>query len=816
MQLFPAKKLGITGREQRFKLFAIGTLISVPPLVTVSCILNKNQVAFESMIYFVLAFLFVLSSSLDLRRVFNKHTIATNTIDTDTAIERHPIDTKKGATGGIRKKAVPFNTIMKRWEEASPGLRKRVFGLFATKEPFEIAGRSPHIDDLLDTLLEKAMTVSKAQMGSVYMVEPEKKRFRVVASRGFCSGPMKDSYISFRESLARLVVSDRKPLILQDTEPDSAPGRANDLRFMPSSFLSMPVFVGDDLIATLNLSYIDSGHELILSTMIGETAFALQNAMLFSEVEGHLKSLQEPTVKLSAAGDQLQRAIAEKAPAEEEMTRLNAAFEQSIDGIALGDAELKISYVNNAFAKMHGYSPEEMVGLAAVDLQNAGNADESKAMTRHVRKQGSWSGKTRHIRKDGEPFPVYMSVTSLRDDEGNPTGTLTVLRDITAQEDLEAKLHHIQKLDALGTFSGGVAHNFNNLLMGIMGNVSLALLTSDPGDEHNEALKKIEMLVEKGAQLTKQLLVVAGKKGMYEVKPITLNRVLTEACDAFAATNNEITVHRDLAEDSWRIEADQGQIEQALWNLFINAADAMPDGGEIYMKTMNVTHKDLQAKAHNPKPGNYIRLSLQDTGMGMDKETRERLFDPFFSTKDLCSGTGLGLAFVHGVIKAHGGYIFIDSEKGRGTVFDIYLPALNGKTTKEKEFEQVILKGNECVLLIDDEDMILDVGKHMLSRLGYEVLLAGSGKEALGIYEKYKDNIALIILDMIMPNMSGGETFERLRELNSQVKVLLSSGYSIDGQATEILNRGCNGFIQKPFTVTALSRKLREILDQNH
>jgi nitrogen-specific signal transduction histidine kinase/CheY-like chemotaxis protein len=387
------------------------------------------------------------------------------------------------------------------------------------------------------------------------------------------------------------------------------------------------------------------------------------------------------------------------------------------------------------------------------------------------------------------------------------------VRDITNQEEFEAKLHHTQKLDALGTFAGGVAHNFNNLLMAIMGNVSLVLLTSEPGDEHYEALRRIEMLVEKGSQLTKQLLVVAGKRGMYEFKPIALDRILKETCDAFATANDGITVYRELAEDLRSIEADESQIQQAMWNLFVNAADAMPGGGELYMKSMNVSHKDLQGKVSNPKPGDYIRLSFEDTGVGMDRETKERLFDPFFSTKDLCNGTGLGLAFVHGVIKAHGGYIDIDSEKGKGTIIDIYLPALNGRSTKKKESEQVNLKGNECVLLVDDEEMILDVGKAMLTRLGYEVLLAGSGKEALDIYEGSQDNIALIILDMIMPNMSGGETYDGLREQNSDVRVLLSSGYSIDGQATEILNRGCNGFIQKPFTVTALSRKLREILD---
>jgi two-component system cell cycle sensor histidine kinase/response regulator CckA len=384
---------------------------------------------------------------------------------------------------------------------------------------------------------------------------------------------------------------------------------------------------------------------------------------------------------------------------EDEISKLISGVEQSIDGIAIGSTELRLLYVNDAFAKMHGYSPEEMIGLAAVDLQHPADAHDSKAIINHLRKQGSWSGKMMHSRKDSEPFSVYLSVTALKDSMGNPAGIFLISGDIADQENLETKRHHTEKLAALGIFAGGVAHNFNNLLMAIMGNASLALLTCDPGDKHYDALKGIERLVEKGAQLTQQLLVVAGKKGTYEFKPIALDRILVTICDAFATTNDEITVYRLFAEDLWKIEADESQIEHALWNLFVNAAEAMAGGGELYVKTMNATHKELQGKVHNPKPGSYIRLSLADTGMGMERETRERLFDPFFSTKDVCSGTGLGLAFVHGVIKAHGGYIDINSEKGKGTVFDIYLPALNGKPTKEKEVKQVIPKGNERILL---------------------------------------------------------------------------------------------------------------------
>jgi CheY-like chemotaxis protein len=209
-----------------------------------------------------------------------------------------------------------------------------------------------------------------------------------------------------------------------------------------------------------------------------------------------------------------------------------------------------------------------------------------------------------------------------------------------------------------------------------------------------------------------------------------------------------------------------------------------------------------------------VRISVSDTGVGMDKTTLERIFDPFFTTKGMGRGSGLGLASAYGIIKNHDGFIQVHSEKGHGSIFNIYLPASPKKVIEEEELTGDILKGSETVLLVDDEDMIIEVAEQLLEHLGYRVLMAGSGKEAIKIYQEKSQHIDMVILDMVMPEMGGGETYDALKMLNSKVKVLLSSGYSIDGQATEILGRGCNGFIQKPFKVEAFSQKLREILDE--
>ena len=239
----------------------------------------------------------------------------------------------------------------------------------------------------------------------------------------------------------------------------------------------------------------------------------------------------------------------------------------------------------------------------------------------------------------------------------------------------------------------------------------------------------------------------------------------------------------------------------------------MPEEGDLFLKTRNVTDKNMKDKPYKPKPGNYVMLTFRDTGVGMDEKIMDRIFDPFFTTKGLAEGTGLGLASVYGIIKGHGGYIDVDSEKGKGTTFEIYLPATEEEARKEEVLPGEIVKGKEMVLIVDDEKMVLDTGGQMLKKLGYEVLLAMGGHEAVELYKKNRDRIDMVLLDMVMPGMGGGKIYDRLKEVNPKVKVLLSSGYSIDGKATEILKRGCNGFIQKPFNLEQLSQSIRKTLD---
>jgi len=367
-------------------------------------------------------------------------------------------------------------------------------------------------------------------------------------------------------------------------------------------------------------------------------------------------------------------------------------------------------------------------------------------------------------------------------------------------------------MEAIGTMAGGIAHNFNNLLMGVLGNVSLILSDTAPSHPYYAELKSIEQCVQRGTELTKQLLGFA-LGGKYEVKPTDLNEIVNNSSDMFSRTKKEITIHGKYETQLWAVEVDRGQIELVLVNLYVNAWQAMPGGGDIYLQTENVILGENDMKTYNVEPGNYVKVSITDTGVGMDEATRQRIFEPFFTTKEMGSGTGLGLASVYGIIKNHGGVIHVYSEKGEGTTFNIYLSASEKKIVKEKKLPEKLLEGTETILLVDDEMFLLDVGQQMLKKMGHTVLKAESGEKAIETYRENKHEIDLVILDMIMPGMGGAETYERLKKINSNVKVLLSSGYSLSGKAAEILERGCNGFIQKPFRLKKLSQKIRSILD---
>jgi len=383
------------------------------------------------------------------------------------------------------------------------------------------------------------------------------------------------------------------------------------------------------------------------------------------------------------------------------------------------------------------------------------------------------------------------------------------------RKDLEGKLEQAQKMKALGTLAGGIAHDFNNLLMGIQGNASLMLMDIDSSHQHFEKIKNTEQYVMRGAELTRQLLGFA-RGGKYQVTSTDLNKLIQKSSEMFGRTKKEIIIYTNYQDDIWSVNVDRGQIEQVLLNLFVNAWQAMPGGGNLNILTENVSLDTEQKNEDGIKPGRYVKVSVTDTGIGMDQETQKKIFDPFFTTKEMSRGTGLGLASAYGILKNHDGFIEVSSEAGKGSTFSFYLPASHDKIVALQEpSHHKTLNGTETILLVDDEDMIIQVAGGMLKKLGYKVISTTSGEKATDIYKVKKNDIDVVILDMVMPGMSGGKTYDVLKEINPAIKVLLSSGYSMSGEAVKILNRGCDGFIQKPFDINQISLKIRDILDCN-
>ena len=492
------------------------------------------------------------------------------------------------------------------------------------------------------------------------------------------------------------------------------------------------------------------------------------------------------------------------------------------EGIFEVDLAGNFTFFNNAVRNFLGYSREELLGMNNRQYTSPETAQTMYRIMNLVYRTGEPSKVTDFelIRKDGTTVTIELSAYLMRDHDGKPIGFRGVARDVTEKIEIEREkkkmethFHQGQKMEAIGNLAGGIAHDFNNILMGMQGNVSLMLMGTDQDHPFHEKLKSIEDYIESGAALSNQLLGFA-RGGKYNVRTINLNQIIKKAADKFGHAKKKINVITEGLRDVWRVEADRFQIEQVLLNLLANASHAMAAGGDIFLETQNVIIDETFIRPYIIDLGPYVKITVTDTGVGMDEETRKRVFEPFFTTKKMGRGTGLGLASAYGIVKSHGGFIEADSEPGKGTTFQIYLPASKVEFANDNEHLVDMPKGSETILLVDDELMIIEVGQEILKTLGYTVFSTMNGREAIEVYTKKKDSIDLVILDMVMPRMSGSQTFDELKAIDPDVRVLLCSGYSLRGQAAEILDRGCGGFIQKPFKIKELSVKIREVLDK--
>jgi len=507
----------------------------------------------------------------------------------------------------------------------------------------------------------------------------------------------------------------------------------------------------------------------------------------------------------------------------EEQSRYKELLENVDDAVYILDREGNVLEANEAAYTRLGFTPEQFFELNLTDLiprEQARLIIEQLGRGIQDDDQGPLkiTLETTHAGTRGNLIPVEIQSRAISY-RGRDV-ILNVARDVTARIDaekekkqLESQLIHSQKMEAVGTLAGGVAHDFNNLLMGIQGYVSLMRLQTDKKDPNDEYLEGIENAVTNAANLTNQLLGFA-RKGKYTLRQSSINRIVENSTRMFTRTRKEIVTHLNLEDHSWTVKVDQGQIEQVLINLYLNAWHAMPDGGDLFIQTENVYLSADYCAPFEVPAGNYVKVSVTDTGVGISKDIIERIFEPFFTTKEVGKGTGLGLASAYGIIKNHNGIIRVYSELGNGTTFNIYLPASADNVAQDIQVNATMVKGQENILLVDDEESTIRVEKLMLKELGYSVMQARSGQEAVQLYKENRLSLDLVALDMIMPEMNGKDTYAELKRINPKVKVLLVSGYSLNKQIEELMEIGCNGFIQKPFDIVQLSQKLREVLEK--
>lgn len=508
--------------------------------------------------------------------------------------------------------------------------------------------------------------------------------------------------------------------------------------------------------------------------------------------------------------------ITERKQAEEERDLLATVVQQTTESTVIIDANFRIRYVNPAFQKKSGYSYQQLIGADPELWRSEEHDDAFFEDLRKVVSQGkTWKGRIVAKGKDGNLFQEDVTICPVRNLDGAITHFVGIGHDVTRQVELENQLMRSQKMEALGTLAGGIAHDFNNLLTITAGYSELLLQTKKKTDPEYDDLQKIATASNRGTDLVQRLMAFS-RKSDTKFRPINLSNVIRDVSKLLLSTIPKmIGIKMDLSDHLMTIDGDSGQIEQILMNLALNACAAMPSGGDLLFQTKNVFIDEIYAQNHlDLRPGNYVSVIISDTGIGMDKKTLERIFEPFFTTKALGEGTGLGLAMVYGIVKSHGGQITCYSEPHRGTVFKIYFPTVETEEESDPKSLQPFPKGgNETILFVDDEAFIRDLGKQILEEVGYSVIIVDDGLQALEIYRQSGSQIALVILDVIMPKMGGKQCLESLLQINPGVKAIMASAYSTTTEKNEFVGLGAKGLVDKPFSFRNLLEIVRSVLD---
>ncbi|MGZ9148371.1 MAG: PAS domain S-box protein [Candidatus Deferrimicrobiaceae bacterium] len=612
-----------------------------------------------------------------------------------------------------------------------------------------------------------------------------------------------------------------KPVKFTATTPE---GTSRDMLACRQPVEGTPISVIQVLDATEILGHVTPTEQVgrmglaalaILLGTIYTLVLSIRSLVLKHGLDGSLLREKE----IQRKNEQLQVEIAERIKAEEAQARLGMAVEQAAEVIMISDTDGTIQYVNPAFERISGYSREEAIGKNPRILKS-GRHEEAfyRVLWDTLARGETWSGNLINRRKDGKLFEEVAVISPVRDAGGTVVNYVAVKRDVTHEVQLEEELRQMQKMEAVGKLAGGIAHDFNNLMTVING--FSELLQGRPGLDSTcrKEVDEIRKAGDRAAALTRQLLAFS-RRQMLQPKTVDLGKVTSEMDNLLRRLIGEdIELVTVAGKALWNVKVDPGQIEQVVMNLVVNSRDAMPSGGRITIETANAVFADDYLGTHPVvRPGSYVMLAVSDTGIGMDEETKGRIFEPFFTTKEQGKGTGLGLSTVYGIVKQSKGYIWAYSEVGKGTTFKVYLPqAEEGikETSSPGKPVRAGGKGCETLLLAEDEDLVRELARTILEEKGYRVLDARDGHEAVEIAGRHDGPIHMLVTDVVMPRMSGGELARRMDELRPGIRVLYMSGYTENAIVHHgVLDSG-TAFVQKPFHIETLTRAIREELDR--
>ncbi len=638
------------------------------------------------------------------------------------------------------------------------------------------------IDQTLNLILDKASQLINAELGAIALYD-DNGRFKRLITRGVTIN-MKDSLPEGKGILEFLRLSLTPVRIDNISEHPAFSGSFPEGHPIVKNFLAYPIFSS-------------KGKPF--------------GALYFGNNEGGFS--EEDEILLKAISVDASIAV-NRAENLRNLQRFQKIIDSAFDVIVVTDAKGYIIYANHAFETVTGYLRKDAIGKKP-NILKSGYHDEGfyKNLWNTITAGNVWQGEFANRKKSGEIYYESAAIFPIYFEE--ETCFVAIKRDITKEKKLYEQLLRAQKMEAIGTLAGGIAHDFNNLLTAILGYSEIMMGMAKEGDQFHKPATIINNAAQKGAELAKKILMITRKEKM-ETRTVNVNEIINTSMELLQRSiPKNIEIIMNLKNNIPNIMADSTQMQQVIMNLAVNARDAMPDGGKLIIETSIVGAENGAANGIIADKSGFIKLSISDTGVGMDKNTQRNVFDPFFTTKEIGKGTGLGLYIVHSIIANHNGYINLYSESDKGTRFNIYLPITKDKVI-EKSKQDMDIKGTETILVIDDNTDIRDLCVDMLTPLGYTVLTAESGSEGINIFRSRKDNISLVILDMIMPKMEGSEVFQALKTIKSDVKIILCSGYSSNGFAgiDKLLKSGANKFIQKPFTRHSIAHAIKKALSE--